>query len=107
MTEPLRLKWQYCPFNDSSSRYLERISGVCVIWEKEPGRALYVGRGNLEEHVSKHLNDKNGPIFLASRKNTWVAYARVAEDKQAGVESFLIQHYEPIYGQIEVDPIPF
>ena len=107
MPEPLPLKWRYCRFNDSSLRYLEKISGVCVIWEKEQGKALYVGRGNLEEHISKYLNKKNEPISNASGETTWVAYAKVPEEKQAGVENFLIQHYEPIYGQIEVDPLPF
>ncbi|MXW22396.1 MAG: hypothetical protein F4X55_02660 [Candidatus Dadabacteria bacterium] len=103
MTEPLRLKWQRCRFSDSGFRHLERISGVCVIWEKEPGRVIYVGRGNLEERVSKQLNDKNELTSLVSRGNTWVFYAEVAEEKQAGVENFLIQHYEPTYGQIEVN----
>ena len=101
------LGWKPLRFDVSLIDSLRRISGVYVIWEEAQKKALYVGRGDIRKGALRHLQDKECPIYYASRKTTCVAYASVSEDDQAGVENFLIQHYEPIYGQIVVNLPPF
>ena len=98
MTEPA-IEWKKYPFNSSFHSCPRELNGVYLIWEKEQKVVLYVGKGNIEECVDRHLRDKDSPISNASGKTTQVIYGEIKEENQTGVQNFLIGEYEPPYNR--------
>lgn len=100
MPETLRVKWERCPFNPTSLPLIEGLSGVYVIWDPKTVEIVYIGKGDLTVCINEHLQDEE-VSFYASPLVAEVRYAIIAEEKQAGVEYFLIETYEPRFGEKE------
>lgn len=79
--------------------------GVYVIKTREsPGRAVYVGQGEISERLIEH--SKNSEITRHGMLS--IAWAELHWSKIDGVERYIYEVYKPIEGKKwpDVNPIP-
>ena len=95
------VKQGYYWFNllDITSSDVKGEEGVYVIWNPAYlPRAVYVGKGNLENRFYERKNDSR-VLEYARDGVLYVTWANVLERYQEGVERFLADTYRPLVGE--------
>ena len=92
--EEVFVDWDSCRFHPSYIPSDEYLNGVYIIWDSRMG-VIKIGKGNIPKNLNKDFKDEKIE-FYASQEVARVKYGHVSEEKQAGLERYLIETYKPL-----------
>lgn len=83
------------------------ITGVYVIWSYDRDQMVYVGSGNIQECLLRHIHDNNDPVVQAHIPYLKAGYAAICgEENYRGAENYLAYLYRPEIGDNYPDVTP-
>lgn len=83
------------------------ITGVYVIWAYNREQMVYVGSGNIQECLLRHIQNEKDPVVQAKIPNLKAGYATICdEENYKGAENYLAYLYKPEIGANYPDKTP-
>lgn len=83
------------------------ITGVYVIWSEEKKQVIYVGSGNIQECLLRHIQKADDPVVQAKLPNLKASFIVIPDEKDyQGAENYLAYLYNPEKGTDYPNEVP-